>query len=239
VNPAGCQDLADRAVVERYLAGQLSDLDAQAFEEHYLTCATCQDALRLGAALRRAMPEAVPGTSPRRRVLLLAPLGLAASIAAVLLLRTDTGDDLAGLGAVTQPPIYLGVPVRSALPSEPDSLYAHAMTAYLAQRYPESAAGLRAALAAGVAAAPAEFFLGASLLMTDAPDSAQAAFARVIALGDTPYRAEAHYYRAKALLRIGRGAEALALLDRLGDPASGIDPAARALADSIRSALSR
>jgi tetratricopeptide (TPR) repeat protein len=233
-----CEQLAEQAVVERYLAGQLSADEAAGFEEHYLTCADCQEALRMGALVRTALPGAVRAARSRRRWLLLGPPGLAAALA-VVLLRGSSAGPLNGLGGVAQAPIYLGVPVRNEEPTQPDSLFARAMDAYLAEQYEDAAAGLRAALEAGVAPAPAEFFLGASLLITGSSRAAAEAFARVIALGDTPYQAEAQYYRAKALLRLGRGADALALLHQPGVEASPIAPAARALADSIRRVLPR
>jgi hypothetical protein len=75
--------------------------------------------------------------------------------------------------------------------------------------------------------------------MTGRAEAAAAAFARTIALGETPYLPEARYYRAKALLRLGRGREALAELEQVGAAAAIIGRDARVLADSIREALRR
>ena len=59
-------------------------------------------------------------------------------------------------------------------------------------------------------------------------------FTRVIAMGDTPYRAESHYYRAKAALQLGQRAEALDDL-RVAEAGAGtLATQARTLADSVR-----
>ena len=59
---------------------------------------------------------------------------------------------------------------------------------------------------------------------------------RVIALGDTPYRAEAAYYRAKALLRAGDADAALRELEIAVADVGVIGEQAAALADSVRTA---
>ena len=78
------------------------------------------------------------------------------------------------------------------------------------------------------------FFLGAGLLMTDDPEAAHNALEQVIALGDTPYRLEGHYYNAKALLRLGDADAASAQLDLVRNEPGEIGDQARALADSVR-----
>jgi hypothetical protein len=56
----------------------------------------------------------------------------------------------------------------------------------------------------------------------------------VIALGDTPYLPEAHYYLAKALLRSGDGDAALRELGAVRSADTVVAASATALADSIR-----
>ena len=225
------------AFVERYLLKRLSPAEQEAFEAHFLSCESCQKAIELGIAIRRTLPpvEAVP--SRRSWVTLGAGLGLAAAagLAAVLLLpSTRPSAELTRLGAVGQAPLYLGVPVRADQPASADSLFGKAMAAYAAERYSEAAPALRAALRAGVDSAPAEFFLASSVLMSGEAEDAATGFGRVIALGDTPYRPEAHFYRAKALLRLGRTSEALADLRRAAALPGVIGTHANALADSVQ-----
>jgi len=52
-----CDVIVDGELIERYLAGALSETEAEALESHYLTCARCQNELRLAAAIRDVLPE--------------------------------------------------------------------------------------------------------------------------------------------------------------------------------------
>ena len=236
-----CADVAEQGLVERYLAHRLSAGEREEFEAHFLTCERCQQAIALGTGIRSAWPQLRP-LPARRWVLLGSGLGLAAAagLAAILLFSPKrVPAELERLGAVVQAPIYLGIPVRAGPSGPADSLFASAMSNYVAERYEAAAAGLRAALSAGVDSAPAEFFLGASLLMTAHPAEAAESFGKVIAAGETPYLAEAHFYRAKALLRRGQAAEALADLRVAGRLGGVIGGYARALDDSIARASRR
>ena len=236
-----CAAVTEQALVERYLAHRLSPVEREDLEAHFLTCERCQQAIVLGAGIRAAWPQVRPRAGPRW-VWLGGGLGLAAAagLAAILLFTPKrVPAELERLGMVVQAPIYLGIPVRAGPSGPADSLFASAMTDYVGERYEAAATGLRAALSAGVAAAPAEFFLGASLLMTAHPAEASASFGKVIAAGDTPYLAEAHFYRAKALLRQGQTAAARADLRDAARLGSVIGGYARALDDSIARAPRR
>jgi hypothetical protein len=52
-----CEAIVDGGLVERYLAGMLSEAEVVAFESHYLTCARCQNELRMAVAIKDALPE--------------------------------------------------------------------------------------------------------------------------------------------------------------------------------------
>jgi predicted Zn-dependent protease len=146
--------------------------------------------------------------------------------------RPEARRELVALGAVNEPPVYLGIPVRGA-DAPQDSQFEAAMEAYSKRRYAAAVDGLRAARAAGHDGVPAQFFLAAGLLFDNRAAEAVDEFQRVLAHGETPYRAEARYYRAKALLRVGRAADAEAELARL-TPADGVVyEMGRALADSV------
>ena len=49
------QQVEAEGIVERYLSGMLSADEEERFEEHYLTCALCQDGLELGQRFDRAV----------------------------------------------------------------------------------------------------------------------------------------------------------------------------------------
>jgi tetratricopeptide (TPR) repeat protein len=114
-----------------------------------------------------------------------------------------------------------------------DSLFEDGMLAYLADDFSGAVAGLRSALEAGAEPLPSQFFLGASHLMVDQPREAAGAFSAVIELGTSPYLAEAHFYRAKALLRLGDAATALEHLRVAATSGGEISTSAAALADSV------
>ena len=238
--PVTCTEIAERGLIERYVAGRLGADDTEALEAHYLTCPRCQTELRLALAVRHALAESA--AAPRRRVrqwVAIAGLALAATIAGLILLRPGTrNNQWKDLGAVPVAPIYLGVEIRGT-PGAGDSLFGVAMAAYDAGRYDAAAAGLRAALAAGADSAPAEFFMASALLMQNRPSEAAESYARVVGLGDTPYLGEAHLYRAKALLRQGRAEIAVQDLRAVAPSANPISRWALALADSIEGRIQR
>jgi len=232
-----CDEFAEGAFVERYLLRRLSPAEQEAFEAHFLTCESCQQAIELGSAIRGALPVVTAMPARRSWGALAGGLGLAAAagLAAVLLWPSNRPPtELTRLGAVGQAPLYLGIPVRADPGTSADSLFGAAMASYAAERYSEAASALRAALRAGVDSAPAEFFLAASALMSGDAEAAETGFGRVIALGDTPYRSEAYFYRAKALLRHGRATEALADLRSAAAVEGVIGGQARALADTVQ-----
>lgn len=236
-----CQVVDDGSVVARYVAGTLPDPETAAFEEHLLTCERCQREVHLAVAIREAVPESRGAAvgSGRRRWLgpSLITLAAAAVLAGVIVVSRDRVPHAAlGLGQVTQPPVYLGVPVRQ-VPSQGDSLFGAAMAAYAVGDFDRAAAELPRALAAGADTVPVQFFAGASLLMSERPEDAAEAFRAVIRGGDTPYLAESHYYLAKALLRLGHVAEARRELAAAAGSGSEIADAARALDDSLAAAI--
>ena len=208
------------ALAEQYVARRMSEAERIAFEDHFVTCADCQREVRLADAVRAGLRE--PGAAkesarPRRRAHAWrwtgAGVALAASIAAFAIVRMQPSPAFEALGVVLEPPAYLGVAVRGT-PGMADSIFERAMTEYAARDYTAAAAGLRAALAAGQDSVPTEFFLGASLLMSNDAKGAAAAFGRVVTKGETLYLAEAQLYNAKALLRLGRDREARDVLAR-------------------------
>ena len=237
-------------MVERYVADTLAGDELERFEAHLLSCRGCQDEVLLAVAARGGLqslgaevpapgastPE--PGEPSRSRTRKIPakfwlPVAAAAAIAGLIFFGPDrVPENLSELGQLGQPPVYLGVSVRQEEASA-DSLFAAAMLRYVAEDYAGAASGLTGALEAGAGPLPAQFFLGASLLMLDRFREAVEAFGVVADLGQSPYLAEAHYYRAKALLRLGDAESALADLRAAAVLPAEISPSAEALADSL------
>lgn len=237
-----CDNVVAEFVIERYVADKLSESETVAFEEHLLLCDRCQGEITLAVAVREALPSA-GGTEGARaaKIWPWKPMGIgislaaAAAIAAILMLPIGReSSPIAELGQVIQPPIYLGVPVRQ-VPARPDSVFNAAMASYGEGDYAAAVRQLETAIAAGVDGPPAQFFLGASLLMLDNPGEAVAAFEAVTSSWDPTYTPEAHYYMAKALLRQGKTDAALAELRAVSDTVGEISAQARSLADSVES----
>lgn len=248
-----CADESTGALVDRYVAGQLDTDETERFETHYLTCARCQEEVRFRASVRRALrtvgasesaenPLAIAsgglkvanrpwGSWPLRTAI---GLAIAAGIA-VFVVRSTTTERraLAALGNVAEAPIYLGMPVRAGDPSAQQH-FDLGMRAYADGRYAQAIDELQAAVRAEGNAAPPRFFLGISHLMTGNESQALTELRAAAAIGDTPYRGEAHYYAAKALLRSGAAGDALSELRRAAATDDPIGTHAAALADSVR-----
>lgn len=234
-----CDETSRRENAERYSARRMTAREVEAFEDHFVTCAECQSEVRLASALAAELSQApVPtrraSASASRRAWIWGGggLALAAGLAAFMVMRSGPSSELVALGAVREPPVYLGIPVRG-IGGPQDSLFDVSMDAYAERRYSAATEGLRAVLAAGRDSVPAQFFLATSLLLDDRAIEAANEYQRVLVHGDTPYRAEAVYYRAKAFLRLGRAADAQAELARLTPSEGVIFDMGKALADSV------
>ncbi len=249
-----CADESAGALVDRYVAGQLDADETERFETHYLTCARCQEEVRFRASVRRALRSVGANESaqnPRvatasgglkvanrqwRSWPLRTAIGLAiAAGIAVFVVRSATTERraLAALGDVAEAPIYLGMPVRSG-DSSVQRHFDLGMRAYSDGRYAQAIDELEAAVRAERNAAPPRFFLGISHLMTGNESLALTELRAAAAIGDTPYRGEAHYYAAKALLRSGAARDALTELRQAAATGDPIATDAATLADSVR-----
>ena len=65
-----CEEIQQLGVLERYLAGKLSDTETADFESHYLGCAECFEALEAANAIRagfRVLEQQSAGWRPTRQ----------------------------------------------------------------------------------------------------------------------------------------------------------------------------
>jgi hypothetical protein len=208
-----CVELADRDVVARYVAGTSTDAETEAFERHLIGCVECQTAVRLGGAIRLgarpAQPVAQRGPRWAAGLVTLAAAAAVVLVAGMSLVRTA---ELRALGVLEMPPAYAGVPVRSDV-ARADSLFGEGMRLYAAREFRSAARALSDARAAGSDSIPTSFFLGAIALLEGRGAVATRELGIVLRRGDSPYRAEAHFYLAKAWLRLARGDSAAVHLD--------------------------
>ena len=238
-----CAEERGSAKAERYAAGRMTAAEGEAFEDHFITCAACQNDVRFASALIQGLPPspAVPrSAAPSHRAWIFGSTGLAlaAGLSALMILHSGSRRQLVALGEVREPPTYLGIPVRGDNTPQ-DSLFESAMNSYAQHRYGAAIAGLRTALAAGQDSVPVQFFLATSLLLESRPTEAIVGFDKVLAHGMTPYQSEATYYRAKALIRVARADDALSALARLTPTDGVVYEIGQALADSVRHVVAR
>jgi tetratricopeptide (TPR) repeat protein len=101
-----------------------------------------------------------------------------------------------------QPPGYVASTLRGA-DNDANGEFREAMKYYIRGEYASSIPILIAASQLDPKAANISFFLGICYLLTGHTDAGIQALRKTLALGDSPYLEEAHFYLAKALIRDG------------------------------------
>jgi len=134
--------------------------------------------------------------------------------------------------ARVEPPVYIPAALRGSR-DEATGQFDAAMRRYVGGDYAGAIPGLRAAADLKPDAPQVLFFLAACQLLTGEIDAAAAGFDRTIALGDSPYLEEAHFYLAKARLHQGRVAAARGELQRMIDRHGRMEEEARRLLGQI------
>lgn len=222
-----CVRLESNGTIARYAAGNLPPDESAGFEDHYLLCASCQTSVRAAAAARAHFAN---GARIRNRRTWLAGFA-AAAIATVAFFTVNNALHLRRLGAVGEAPLYLGTPVRTG-ESTDAIVFDSAMVAYNEQRYAEALDKLRR-VESPEGQQIVEFFSGISSLMLGQAGKAQGHLSVVVESGDSPFYAEALYYRAKAQLQRGARAGAAADLRKAAELDSPIREDAAALLERM------
>jgi tetratricopeptide (TPR) repeat protein len=135
--------------------------------------------------------------------------------------------------ATIQPPPFTPARLRGVRPKSSEQ-FREAMDLYAGGDYQGAIPGLIAASDADRGDASSRFFLGICFLMVNKSEPASEAFRRALALGDSPYEEEAHFYLGKALLRLGQigraGEELRQVIEMHGD----LEAAARQLRGELQ-----
>ena len=197
-----CDNYEANGTIARYVAREMGEDEAAAFENHFLTCERCQRSIEVGWSVR-AQPAAIRPRYVRTKAILLTA---AAASAIFLGVRGFRNANVKALGVVDTAPIYLGAEMRAS--GDANARFNAAMNAYTAGHY--SAAAQQLAVVEEASTDPvAPFFRGASMLMERRARDAAAEFTKVINAGESLYLAEAYYYRAKAHLQRGERDDAV------------------------------
>lgn len=128
--------------------------------------------------------------------------------------------------ARVEPPVYIPAALRGSR-DEATEQFDAAMRRYVDGDYPGAIPGLQAAADLKPDAPQTAFFLAVCRLLAGQTDPAAAGLERTIALGDSPYLEEAHFYLAKARLRQGRVAAARGELQQVIDRHGRMEDEAR------------
>ena len=235
-----CEEVVTGEIVEKYLHEQLSEESRDAFEQHYFACDRCFRLLQTYRDLQSQLAATRETVLPAARRSWISqwawvPAAAALFIAVSLTLwprpqpvsppseslppsvtpqpaPAPSGPSIEQL-AKLEPSPFAPVRLRGAS-DEATARFRDAMTHYQRRDYTAAIAGLRAASALDGKAPHILFFLGVSQLLTGETDPGIEALERTIALGDSPYLEEAHFYLAKAHLQKRNIDEAIRQLER-------------------------
>ncbi len=243
-----CEQIKREEVVERYLLGQLSEAEQDAFELHYFECADCLEQVQAYGSLREELARqraAIPAEAVRASTgwrwawaagaaaaVVVVSLGLwlrrpqvrpqpstpvAAAPVSKAPEQTDT-DHKTGEAGSTQgasleelarfdPPRYSPAILRG--PTDEATLhFREGMNLYSKGDYAGTIEKLRSTVELNPQAADARFFLGTCFLLTEQSTEGIRELKETIALGESPYLEQAHFYLSKAYLRKGNVAKA-------------------------------
>ena len=238
--PMDCRSIASGNVIERYLAGTLSEVERNEFELHYFGCVECFEALETVRAVQRELTAAAPR---RRRPGRWWGAAAAAAAAGVLLaiLAIPRGDQRQTTKATPpaavpliqlaeiRPPEYQSTTYRGAA-GAPQAEFARAMKRYQDGDYAGAWSALSAIHSASPHYAEARHFGGVSLLLLGRTGEAIECLDAVVALGaKTPFEEEARYYRALALWVAGQREAGRAELSRVVEMQGDYEERARGL----------
>jgi tetratricopeptide (TPR) repeat protein len=223
-----CEAIECGEVAEKYVLGQLSASDCQAYETHYFECPRCLSELQTIESLQQELGSRSRKPAAHHK----APqkyqrwtwLAIAASVLLVVGLswwtirrsaeRTiahvpasanplpaspDRRAATLELLARVDPPAYRLSNLRGSAGAA-EVRFLAAMEPYRKGDYRSALPALEAAARHDPTAGGPRFFAGICQLIQGQPDQANASFERVISLGESPYLEKAHFYQAKAYL---------------------------------------
>ena len=228
-----CDEVERGNIAEDYLLGRLPEQAASEFEAHYFDCPQCLARVELLEGARTELessPETRPAGNRFRRVIgalaaaavvvlavgvirevarvpVSAPVTVTAPAPNIELPPTAPGarpaekPDLQALGAI-ELPRFDALRLRAS-PTASRRVFLQAMERYERGDCQGAFAGLESAAQQDPKSVPARFFLAVCSLQLDRNADAVRHLAGVVKLGESPYLEDAHFFLAKAHIRMG------------------------------------
>jgi hypothetical protein len=212
-----CAEVAQNDIAERYVAGQLTDAEQDAFEAHFFECRACTEEVRTLQAIQTGLESrpAVQSSHVWRwaaaAILVLAgglawwgirpraPVEEARRPVEVPAVKPEP-ERFAQLDllARVEPPPYREPAFRGA--DEAEAKFRAAMKRYQQHDYAGAIPGLVEASRLNPKAPGIRFFLGVSYLLNGQPAEGAETLRALIAIGDSLELGDAHFYLAQGLL---------------------------------------
>jgi tetratricopeptide (TPR) repeat protein len=227
-----CDQIEREEIIEKYLTGRLDRAEQKEFETHWFGCRECKQKLQVSRMLQEKLwekgDEILSQTQKSPRVWIKRRVWAYSAAAAVLIIAAaalwwqfrgpgrphvgtkKTPSSLIMLARI-EPPSYIPPALRGA-EDEATERFRSGMKHYQDGRYGQAIPDLRAAAELNPERASIRFFLGICFLLAGQTDAGIEDLQETIALGESVYLEEAHFYLAKAFLGkgdIGRAREEL------------------------------
>ena len=218
-----CDQIEREEIIEKYLTGRLDRAEQKKFETHWFDCRECRQKLQVSRLLQEKLWEQgetmlfQTKKSPRvwigRRAWAFSAAAVVLIIAAAALWwqfrgpsrpqveTKETASSLIMLARI-EPPSYIPPALRGA-DDEATERFRTGMKHYQDGRYSQAITDLRAAAELKPERAGIRFFLGICFLLAGQTETGIEELQATIALGESVYLEEAHFFLAKAFL--GKG----------------------------------
>jgi TolA-binding protein len=213
-----CKQIEADGVIEQYVANRLTNAARKELELHYFGCDSCFERLEAYRAAATALK-----LPPRARRQWIWPAAIAAAVTfGIISLRfiphpAPPKVALAPMLAQVEAPPY-AMPTLRSVPDAATMQFYAAMEPYQRHDYPATIEALKkfadASPHQGRPYLDAQFFLGASYLLTNRTDEASAALEPVLS-AESPYMEEAHFLMAETWMKKGDSEHARTELERV------------------------
>lgn len=206
-------------LIDSYLKGKLPEAEQEAFEFHYFGCDPCFTALKIRQHLPQGighMESPLPLVMPlwRRWQTLSALAALFIVVILGIWFISGHGDEKTRYNLTAVPaPLYMTAETRGETTTTSAQFFSQAMAFYQQKNYRQALTHLQAI--GTTTNTQVIFFRGICLLYTDQWETAINDFDQILKQQNTSYQDETLYYKAIALIRLNKIADARVVLETL------------------------